>query len=102
MDLKNFFTPGTPDTGDPSIRTDAIQTNIPEDPASGVLTDISAVLVRNSKAAAAGAFLQTDVGKSLAAEAQSQVIQQKTAQYMPVIITVIVAAVILFLIARSR
>jgi hypothetical protein len=100
MDLANFFNPGTPDTGDPSIRTDAIATNIPEDPSSGILSDISNTLLKNAKAAAAGAFLQTDVGKSLAAEAQSQVIQQKMATYMPVIITVIVAAIIIFILAR--
>lgn len=100
MDVANFFTPDTPIGGNPSIRTSAIATNIPEDPASGVLTDIAGSLVRNAKAAAAGAFLQTDVGKSLAAEAQQQVIQQKIATYTPVVIVVVIAAILIMLLRR--
>lgn len=101
MDVANFFSPGTPLSGDPSIRTDAIQYNIPEDQASGILTDITATLIRNAKAAAAGAFLQTDVGKSLAAEAQSQVIQQKIATYTPVVIVIILAILAIMLVRRT-
>lgn len=100
MDVANFFTPDTPIGGDASIRTAAISTNIPEDPASGFFTDISGALIRNAKSAAAGAFLQTDVGKSLAAEAQQQVIQQKIATYTPVVIVVVIAAIIIMLLRR--
>jgi len=102
MDIANFFNPGTPVSGDPSIRTDAIATNIPEDAASGTLTDIAGVLVRNAKAAAAGAFLQTDIGKSLQAEAEQQVIQQRMAQVMPVLVAVGIFAVILLLFFRRK
>lgn len=83
MDLLNWMNPGTPMSDQASIRTDAIATNIPEDPASGQNTDISALLLRNAKAALAGAFLQTDVGKSLAAEAEQQKIQERVNQFLP-------------------
>lgn len=100
MDVTNFFTPDTPINGDPSIRTNAIATNIPEDASSGTFTDIAGVLVRNAKAAAAGAFLQTDVGKSLQAEAEQQVIQQRVAQFTPVVIITIIAAIIILILWR--
>ena len=102
MDLLNFLNPGTPMSDDASIRTDAIATNIPEDPASGGNTDVIGALVRNAKAAAAGAFLQTDVGKSLAAEAEKQKIQERVAQVMPaaVVAGIAVLAIVLLMLAR--
>lgn len=102
MDIPNFFSPGTPMSDDATIRTDAIQYNIAEDPSSGGNTDIAGTLVRNAKAALAGAFLQTDVGKSLAGEAEKQKIQQRVAQFLPAVIVGVVAIFILFLVMRRR
>lgn len=102
MDVTNFFSPGTPMSDDASIRTDAVQYNIAEDPSSGGNTDIAGTLVRNAKAALAGAFLQTDVGKSLASEAEKQRIQERVSQIMPAVIIGAVALVIILLLMRRR
>lgn len=99
MDTASFFQPGTPMSDEASLRTAAVTYNIPEDSTSGI-NDVYASMVRNAKAALAGAFLQTDVGKTLAAEAEKQKIQERVSQIVPAAIVGVIAFIVILLLVR--